>query len=196
VVTSRHDERGFTLVELAVAMTIMLLVAGALLAALESGTRAEHNASTRIDEEQSVQLVLVQFTRDIRNATTLVPDTTHSQVGNQIVMSTPDGGIKWFYDKHAHVLHRELAHPGIPGAWDFKISLPGLLNTGGTVFTVFADDSTDLYRDPHPFTFQDAVICGASVEISVTSAAQPPSHPFTPTASAPLLTPRDHRGCP
>jgi prepilin-type N-terminal cleavage/methylation domain-containing protein len=88
-VLRRVDERGFTLVELAVAMSIMLLVAGALLAALESGTNAEHHASNRVDSEQSASLVLTQFARDVRNATSVIRATRTTAADGQTSLGSP-----------------------------------------------------------------------------------------------------------
>ena len=115
----REDQRGFTLVELSVAMTLMLLVSGALLAALESGTTAERHASTRIDDEQSVRVVLAQFTHDVRNASSLpwiAPGTSDHQVDLEVAGQH----IRWWYDAAGHILHRQIDSGG--GAYSAGIA--------------------------------------------------------------------------
>lgn len=196
---SRADERGFTLVELAVAMSLMLLVSGALLAALESGTNAERRASTRIDDEQSVALVLAQFTRDVRNAAPWSSDSPPTPLfaaaADSVELHYANGDdVVWSYTATSGVLQRTLN--GNAG-----VSLGGLTNASGTVFQVLAADGSNLLVDAStspPSVFPPEVItCAVTVTASVTSSAHPPSEPFTETASAPVEAPGvDRRGCP
>ena len=183
----RRGERGFTLVELSVAMSLMLLVSGAVLAALDSGTNAEHRASTRIDDEQSVRLVLAQFTRDVRNASTLTVNPLDPL--NEVDLGYANGDtVVWSYQTSAHVLQRE--SNGNAG-----ISLGALTNSTGTVFQLLAPDGSDLFTDQSAGT-DDYSVCTATVVASVTSTAHPPTT-FTETAHAPFSPPGiDRRGCP
>jgi prepilin-type N-terminal cleavage/methylation domain-containing protein len=191
-VLKRADQRGFTLVELSVAMTLMLLVTGALLAALESGTRAERHASSRIDSEQSVRLVLAQLTRDVGDANALLNATN----ANQIDLGFAGGGeVRWWYDVGGHVLRRMIPDPHNPGAWIWGVSLTGLTNAPGTVMHFLAPDGTDLFVAPDASS-SDVLRCTTSIEISVTSNAQRPSAPFTEAASAAVNAVNDRRGCP
>jgi len=183
------DEKGFTLVELAVAMSIMLLVAGALLAALESGTTAEHNASTRIDDQQAVSLTLAQLTHDVRNASDLGQATNPNQVD---LVFANGGEIRWWYDSTGHTLWRQVPDINHRGGW-VRQPLANLTNGPGSVFSFLAADGTSL--DPSA-NVDDVISCTATVEVSVTDAAHPPSQPFTQTADAPVLASVDRRGCP
>lgn len=183
------DERGFTLVELAVAMSIMLLVAGALLAALESGTTAERRASTRIDDEQTVTLTLAQLTHDVRNASALGQATNPDQVD---LLFADGSEVRWWYDGNGHTLWRQVPDRSHPGGW-VRQPLTGLTNGPGTVFRYLAADGTPL--DPS-VNVDDVIACTATVDVSVTDGAHPPSQPFTQTADAPVLAPVDRRGCP
>jgi prepilin-type N-terminal cleavage/methylation domain-containing protein len=189
-VLTRCDERGFTLVELAVAMSLMLLVSGALLAALQSGTTAERNASTRIDDEQSVRLVLAQLSRDVRNATTLQVPPGPPWPADEIDLTDAAGDADvWVYHPDSGVLQRTTNG-------NVSISVGGLLNTSGTVFTASGPDATDLFADASASP-TDVATCAVTVSASVTSSAHPPSRPFTETVSAPLRAPgTDRRGCP
>lgn len=187
----RADERGFTLVELAVAMSIMLFVAGALLAALESGTRAERHASNRIDTEQSANLALAQFARDVRNATTVIPITTKP---NQIDLWIGSAHVRWYYNVAGHVLQRK-AYIGTTSSADVLNAVSGVTNLTGTVFTVFSADGTDLFSLPDA-SRGDIATCAATIEASVTATAPAPSAPFTSSTAAQLHIHADQRGCP
>jgi prepilin-type N-terminal cleavage/methylation domain-containing protein len=190
-VPKRSDQRGFTLVELAVAMSLMLLVSGALLGALESGTNAERRASTRVDDEQAVRLVLAQFTRDVRNATSVgAPSLASSEV--DLAYANGDG-VVWAYDPSTHVLQRQLIPNGQDTA-NLGVSLGGLTNTG-TVFAFLGANGKDLLTDPSSSAV-DLTTCTSTVEVSVTAAAHPPARPFRETADAPVQAPLDRRGCP
>jgi prepilin-type N-terminal cleavage/methylation domain-containing protein len=187
-VLKRDDQRGFTLIELSVAMTLMLLVTGALLAALESGTRAERHASSRIDSEQSVRLVLAQLTRDVGDASALLPGINV----NQIDMEINGAHVWWWYDSTGHRLDR---WTGVGGANYRGVSITGLTNAPGTVFHFLASDGTDMFAAPDA-TLADQMTCTATIAVSVTSTAQPPSAPFTEATNAPLNAVADRRGCP
>jgi prepilin-type N-terminal cleavage/methylation domain-containing protein len=191
-VLRRADPRGFTLVELSVAMTLMLLVTGALLAALESGTRAERHASSRIDSEQSVRLVLAQLTRDVGDASALL-DASNA---NQIDLGFAGGGeVRWWYDVGGHTLRRQIPDSHNAGAWIWGVSITGLTNAPGTVTQFLASDGTDLFAAPDA-SLSDVLRCTTAIEVSVTSSAQPPSAPFTEATSAPVNAVSDRRGCP
>jgi prepilin-type N-terminal cleavage/methylation domain-containing protein len=265
-VLRRADEEGFTLVELAVAMSILLLVAGALLAALDSGTSAEHHASNRIDSEQSANLVLAQFARDVRNASGVMraarntapdaqttlgsPQVTSPSAGftgldagqlisdslsptpyipagafivavestttvlisadatgtgttqqltigapftvNQIDLLEGAAHIRWWYNVNGHVFVRKVFQGS---SANNGVSISGVTNPTGTVFSVFSADGTELLTLPDR-SRGDIGACAASIEASVTANPPAPSAPFTVSMSAPLHINRDQRGCP
>ena len=182
-------EKGFTRIELGVAMSIMLLVAGALLAALESGTTAQHTASTRIDDEQTVALTLAELTHDVRNASALGPSTNPDQVD---LMYANGGEVRWWYDSTGGTLWRQVPDIAHPLGW-IRQPLAGLTNGPGTVFQFLAADGTVL--DP-TVNVDDVISCTATVDVSVTDSAHKPSLPFTQTTVAPVLASVDRRGCP
>lgn len=194
MLSKRDDQRGFTLVELSVAMTLMLLVSGAILAALESGTNAERRASTRIDDSQAVRVVLTQLARDVRNASRLsyLPfDAPSMHVVDELDLWPPTSPnpVVWTYDPAHHVLQRAVNNT--PG-----VSISSLTNADGTVFQLLAADGSDLLADASA-SGNDFGACTAVVAVSVTSAAHPPSQPFTESAHAPFAPPGvDRRGCP
>jgi prepilin-type N-terminal cleavage/methylation domain-containing protein len=192
-VLTRREEQGFTLVELTVAMGIMLLVAGALLAALESGTNAERHSSRRIDDEQSVRVVLAQLTRDVRNSNGLLSGTALDEVDLGYLNGDE---VLWTFDPNGHVLQRSVPDPHNPGSYLPGISVRGLTNADGTVFRILAPDGSDLLSDASASS-NDVTACATTVAVSVTASAHPPSAPFTETAHAPVDAPGvDRRGCP
>jgi type II secretory pathway pseudopilin PulG len=202
-VLTRADERGFTLAELAVAMSLLMLVIGALLAALESGTTAERNASARIDDEQAVQLVLSQLSRDVRNAapqpSTLPPPPPPPSplvyaTGDEIDLTYADGAaVTWKYSAATGVLQRTFN--GTAG-----VSVGGLTNADYSVFQLLASDGTELVSGAAPATGDtaaDVTTCAATVVVSLTSRAHAPAKPFVDTVYAPFDAPAiDRRGCP
>jgi prepilin-type N-terminal cleavage/methylation domain-containing protein len=187
-VLRRTDERGFTLIELAVAMSILLLVAGALLAALESGTNAEHNASNRIDVEQSVAAALAQFQRDVRNATEVNQPTNK----NQIDLNVGTSHIRWWYNAAGHQLVRKIYLP--TGTYN-GVTVNGVTNPAGTTFTLLSADGTNLLTLADA-SHNDVLACVATIGVSVTTLAPAPSQPFTEGTQAPLEVTADQRGCP
>jgi prepilin-type N-terminal cleavage/methylation domain-containing protein len=157
VVLSGGDQRGFTLVELVVSMTIMLVVAAALLAALESGMTAERRASSRIDEEQSVTLVLAQFGRDVRGAADLGPGTAPPQ---DVDMTEVDGTkVRWVYDDATGRLQRFLGDTA-------GVSVGGLSDATGLALL---DAAGDPLVAGSPDTPADVLHCAVVIRATVVS---------------------------
>jgi type II secretory pathway pseudopilin PulG len=184
----RHGEGGYTLLELAVTMSIMLVVIGGLLGALESGTSAERNASTRIDDEQAVAVVLAQFTRDVRNASAIETVPTAS-LSTTVELVEPSGSgsqyVRWAIEPAGSnfALTRYLAtSPGDPGSPG--VTVGGL--TGASVFDRQSVNGTELVNPPPAFllTETDAARCAGTIEASIVSNAHPPSAPFTENVAA------------
>jgi len=186
---ARASERGFTLVELAVAMSLMLLVSGAILGALESGTNAERRASTRVDDQQSVRLVLAQLTRDVRNASSVGAPPGNT---DELDLGYTNGdAVVWTFDPSTHVLQRQ-STPNGQATPNTGVSIGGLTNTG-TVFAFLSADGTDLLADPSA-SAADLSTCTSTVAVSVTAVGH--GRPFMQTAYAPVQAALDRRGCP
>ncbi|HZQ58531.1 MAG TPA: type II secretion system protein [Acidimicrobiales bacterium] len=186
---ARESERGFTLVELAVAMSLMLLVSGAILGALESGTSAERRASTRVDDQQAVRLVLAQLTRDVRNASSVgaPPANTDELDLGYTNLDT----VVWTFDPSTHVLQRQ-STPNGQATPNTGISLGGITNPT-TVFAFLSADGNDLLTDPSA-SAADLSTCTSTVAVTVTVVGH--AKPFTQTAYAPVQAALDRRGCP
>jgi len=211
VLRRRAIESGYTLIELAVTMTIMLVVAGGLLGALESGTSAERHASTRIDDEQALAVVLAQFTHDVRNATAVEP-VPLAQLPTTLELVEPGSGsvyVRWALEPSGSgfALTRYAAS-SLAGTWEPGVSAAGL--TAASVFDRQSADGTDLVSPPPAgLTNADAARCTETVEASIVSSAHPPSAPFAENVAAPVHAttsavaaslepagPLDVRGCP
>lgn len=187
------DERGFTLVELLVTMTVLMLVTGALLSALDSATRTERRASTRIDDEQAVRLVLAQLTRDVRGAAGVRPETT---LPDQLDLDEVGGAhVRWSYDSAG--ARQTLTRSTVSGSGQATagVSAGGLANTAGSVAPLSLLGRTGDLATLAGGTAADAVRCAVAVQVQVVSAAHPPTAPFTETVVADLH-PADLQGCP
>jgi prepilin-type N-terminal cleavage/methylation domain-containing protein len=157
VVLNGGDQRGFTLVELVVSMTIMMVVSAALLSALESGMTAERRASSRIDEEQSVSLVLGQFGRDVRGAADLGPGTAAPA---EVDLTEVDGTtVRWIYEGATGRLQRFLGDTA-------GVSVGGLSDPTGLALL---DGAGDPLMAGSPDTTADILHCAVAIRATVVS---------------------------
>ena len=63
-----RDERGFTLIELLVAMTLMVVVLGAVLTTFESFQRQTRDTSLRAESQDAARQAIDRLVRELRNA--------------------------------------------------------------------------------------------------------------------------------
>ena len=63
-----RDERGFTLIELLVAMTLMVVVLGAVLTTFESFHRQTRDTGLRAESQDAARVAVDRLVRDLRNA--------------------------------------------------------------------------------------------------------------------------------
>ena len=82
-----RQERGFSLVELMVAMTVTLIVSGAIYGLLTSGSNAFRREPELADRQQNIRVAMDLISRDVFNAGAALP--TFSQVFTRI---DPAGG--------------------------------------------------------------------------------------------------------
>src|SRR5712691_8588952 len=64
----RHDERGVTLVEQLITMTILGIVVGALVTLFVSGSKAEFDLNLRYRAQQEARVAVDTFRHDVHNA--------------------------------------------------------------------------------------------------------------------------------
>ena len=101
-------DAGFTLVELVVVASLLMLVLGAILGVLESLTNTEHTTSQRIDDEQSARVTLAQLERDVRGAAALmVQGPAPSSTTMDLQLADGPNQVAWVFDlTGAHTLTR------------------------------------------------------------------------------------------
>jgi prepilin-type N-terminal cleavage/methylation domain-containing protein len=78
--TARHDSRGFTLVELTIALGLLLIVVGAMYDQLSSAQRSEHFASDRSFVLDQTRESMARMTLDIRQAVSVDPSSTDTHM--------------------------------------------------------------------------------------------------------------------
>jgi prepilin-type N-terminal cleavage/methylation domain-containing protein len=83
----RQHERGFSLVELMIAMTVTLIVSGAIYGLLTSGSNAFRREPELADRQQNIRIAMDLVSRDVFNAGAAMP--TYSQV---FTLTDPAGG--------------------------------------------------------------------------------------------------------
>jgi prepilin-type N-terminal cleavage/methylation domain-containing protein len=76
------DDRGYTLVELLIVLTIMLIAIGALADGFTSASRAEVDQSNRASDQQSVRQALDRMRKDIHCATNFTAQPINDAGGN------------------------------------------------------------------------------------------------------------------
>ena len=69
----KRQPEGFSLVELMVAMTVTLIVSGAIYGLLTSGSNAFRREPEVADRQQNIRLAMDLLTRDVFNAGTALP---------------------------------------------------------------------------------------------------------------------------
>ena len=182
----RRREDGFTLVELVVTMTILMVVVGAILSALESGSRTERVASDRVDDEQTARLVLSQLDVDVRNATAVLSGTT---AGTELDLQSGGNHVRWTVagTTLARSLVDDTTSTVTAGVSDAR------LNSG--LITLSTADGTDL-STVAGVTSRDLMHCTATVTATISIAARRPATPFSESATAALPSSLDHAGCP
>jgi prepilin-type N-terminal cleavage/methylation domain-containing protein len=83
----RQQERGFSLVELMIAMTVTLIVSGAIYGLLTSGSTAFRREPELADRQQNIRVAMDLIARDVFNAGAALP--TFAQV---FTITDPAGG--------------------------------------------------------------------------------------------------------
>jgi Tfp pilus assembly protein PilW len=81
---ARRSERGFSLVELVIALSILMVVIGAILSQLTSAQESEHFASDRSAMLDQTRQSMARMTLDIRQASWIDPASDN----NHLSMST------------------------------------------------------------------------------------------------------------
>jgi prepilin-type N-terminal cleavage/methylation domain-containing protein len=192
---AREDERGFTIIEVTIATSIMLVVLAMFFATLTSLTKSEDRSQRLVTNEQNVRFELDQLAREIRASNPLTPlpnAVTAAAYSNQIeLVLGPTGGaqqvVRWTYNTATEKLSRELMSSAAAGATvltqSFFLTRVRNVETGVPMFTYYGSLNTDLVaqalaNNGHQ---DDAASCAVRVHIALVSDSNPGPVPFTET---------------
>jgi type II secretory pathway pseudopilin PulG len=192
---ARHEERGFTIIEITIATSIMLVVLAMFFATLSSLSQSEDRAQRLVSNEQNVRFELDQLSREIRAANPLTPllnATTAAAYSNQIeVVLGPTGGtqqvVRWTYDSVNERMSRELMSSTAATATvlsqSFLLTRVRNVETGTPVFVYYGQQNTDLVAQTlaNSGYKHDPANCAVRVHIVLSSDSNPGPVPFTET---------------
>jgi prepilin-type N-terminal cleavage/methylation domain-containing protein len=200
MLTDRADPRyegegGFTLIELVVATSILLIVIGMLLGTLESLMKSEDRSQRLVSNEQNVRFELDQISREIRASNPLVPlvgVATASDYGNQIEMVLgPTGGtqtvVRWTYDTVKEEMERQVMSDTSAGATvlsqSFVLIRVRNIENNVPVFTYYGQQGEDLVAQTlaQSGNSDDVANCAVGVHIHLISDSNPGPVPFSET---------------
>jgi type II secretory pathway pseudopilin PulG len=190
-------EAGFTLIELVVVTTLLLLVLGSILGVLDSLTSAQATTSTRIDDEQAARLILAQFSHDVRSAASLVAPALPSDYATTVDVILDDPAsteVRWVYDSAALTLTRNIVTGGVPAP---TAVLGGVANGLGPspVFAWLASDGTNLNASVWA-TAADVAQCAVVIQATVIYGAHARIGLQTQRVQTALSNPVHAPGCP
>ena len=194
---ARDDEQGFTIVEVVITTSIMMVVLAMFFATLSSMTRSEDRSQRLVSNEQNVRFELDQLAREIRASNPLTPlpnAPTAATYSNQIeVVLGPTGGaqqvVRWTYDMVNEKMTRELMSSTASNATvlstSFFLTRVRNVETGVPVFTYYGQQNEDLVAQAlaaNPSTPDpDPANCAVRVHITLASDSNPGPVPFTET---------------
>jgi len=194
---ARDDEHGFTVVELMVATSILMVVLVIVFGLLVSLTKNESRSQALVSNEQNVRFELDQLAREIRAANPLVPllnATTAATYDNQIEMVLgPTGGtqtvVRWTYDTAGERMVRQIMSGTSASATvlgqSFYLARVRNVETNTPVFTYYGQQGEDLVAQSlalaDPFHTHDAANCAIRVHLQLSSDSNPGPLPFTQT---------------
>jgi Tfp pilus assembly protein PilW len=195
----RDDEAGFTIIEVMIASSILMLVLAMLFGTLVSLTKNEDRSQRLVSNEQNVRFELDQLSREIRAANPLTILDTVTQYSNQIEMVLgPTGGtqqvVRWTYDTNpASPNYEQLSRQVMSDSSDTAtvVSTSWYLirvrnvETGTPLFTYYDFAEHDMVADGN-YTNSDLANCAIRVHISLSSDSNPGPLPFTETQDVEL----------
>jgi hypothetical protein len=97
----RAEEHAFTLVEAVISSALLLLIIGAALSMLDSGTKSERVSQARNDAQVSLRGAMTQMTRELRQAISVAPSSNQSLLDMQTLI----GGVEH------HIVYQVVGEP-------------------------------------------------------------------------------------
>jgi prepilin-type N-terminal cleavage/methylation domain-containing protein len=192
---ARAQEGGYTIIEVMVTVSILLIVLVIVFGMLVSLTRNESRSQALVSNEQNVRFELDQLAREVRAANPLVPllnATIATDYGNQIEMVLGPVGpgqkvVRWTYDTAKELMVRQLMSDTSPTATvvtqSFFLNRVRNVELGLPVFTYYGQHNQDLVAQAmaNGGNMHDAANCAVRVHIVLMSDSNPGPVPFTET---------------
>ncbi len=176
-------EDGFTLVELMVAATAMLILMAAFAGFMLMMMSTASSTVKQDNSTSSVRVTMLQLQHDIQAANPLMTLSSVSEYNNtlKLEMDTQSGSVEtvtWSYDSASGVLYRTVGSSSNPGT-PFP-ELTGLINNSSTnpVFSYYDNQGNNLVAAGTSSTTQVAV-CTARVAISLEVSGGPKTFPYS-----------------
>lgn len=191
---------GFTLIELVVSMSILMVVLGALVGGMATLFNTEKRSSTHITDEQSARFVMDAVTRDLRAANPVLPQTALSTYHSTAdVLTGPAGSgqvhLRWTYDG-VGTLRRWTVNAD--GTTSLSGTYPGIVNGAGVpVFSWIDRLGQDLTAPGLGWaTVGDVARCATSVQVTLVVDSRPSVPAITETSQVALGNQASLQGCP
>ena len=192
------DERGFTLVELLVGMTLMLLVLGAVLTTFEGFERQARQTSDRNEAQDAARTAIDRVARDMRNAISggsPIAQAVERATGDDLVFKTigptptptnPTGSrrVRWCLNtatpSNATLVRQVQTSDPLPAAGPADTACPG---TGWNLTVVHARNLTNAFNGSRPlFAYR---FRGTGTALSDMAAIMPTAYVDTTPGRAP-----------
>jgi prepilin-type N-terminal cleavage/methylation domain-containing protein len=196
-----RDERGFTIIEVTIATSIMLVVLAMFFSTLSSLTQSEDRSQRLVSNEQNVRFEFDKMAREVRAANPLVPLPNASSAAayeNEIeIVLGPTGGtqqvVRWFYDSTNERLVRQVLSDVSATATvlsqSFYLTHVRNVETSTPVFTYYGPQNQDLVAQAlasGTTQYLDPATCAVRIHMVLTSDSNPGPVPFTETQDVEL----------
>lgn len=179
-----RDERGISVAELMVVVSVLGVVLATLMGVLASMTSNEHMQQAKVNNQEAVRLTLGQLTRDLRGANPLLaaPVVADSATSVEMALGSSAGTqthVRWWLS--GTTLHRSVLTPPDASPTSPRVMLSNVRNgaLGLALFRYFSSDGAELeLTGPSAVTVGDVATCTARIRIAVVSDADPGPKPF------------------
>ncbi|MDQ1393405.1 MAG: hypothetical protein QOF30_2382 [Acidimicrobiaceae bacterium] len=189
--TEPHGPGGFTLVEVSIVVTTMLVIVGSFLAALNSVTNTGVRIQALVNNQETVRFGLDRLQRDLRAANPVdAPSTTGAYSNAMQIELGPNPGIRivvrWFYDMtptsstYEALLRQVMSGNGASASVTSQVAVITRvrnLETNTPLFTYYDSGGNNLVSN-NPTTPANVANCAIRVHVQVNSDAQPGPQPF------------------
>jgi type II secretory pathway pseudopilin PulG len=201
-VRSRREappEGGFTIIEVMIATSILMIVLGMFFATLESLTKSEDRSQRLVSNEQNVRFELDQLAREVRASNPLValPTTNVADYESQIeFVLGPTGGVqqvvRWTYNTVTETVARQIMSDTSTTATvvsqSFLLTHVRNVETATPLFTYYDAQGVDLVAKTLAGNGVASYppSCAIRVHMILTSDSNPGPVPFTETQDVEL----------